>query len=276
MPAMQTRLNAVINKVGVYQGFSANYSGAGFSGMRFAFHGVEDDDFDKWVAAAKAGGGALDRTAYLQLERPSENEPVRRYASVDATLFNAILNMCVEPNKMCMSEMSAIDAKGGLGLAAANNILPLEYDKKVRRGAVFGNEPSYVAALCTIEDPAGVEAGTRPVAVLDTARLTGAGLPRPPLTPLRFPPASSSDPARPLVQMFTAHGAIMVFFVAMPFVTGLMNFLVPLQIGARDVSFPFLNNFSFWMTVGGAVLVMISLFVGDFARAGWLAYPPLS
>src|SRR5258708_5890366 len=83
-------------------------------------------------------------------------------------------------------------------------------------------------------------------------------------------------PAHHYDQIFTAHGVIMIFFVAMPFVTGLMNFVVPLQIGARDVSFPFLNNFSFWMTVGGAVLVMMSLFVGDFARAGWLAYPPLS
>ncbi|MFZ6847683.1 cytochrome o ubiquinol oxidase subunit I [Undibacterium sp. RuRC25W] len=77
-------------------------------------------------------------------------------------------------------------------------------------------------------------------------------------------------------QVFTAHGVIMIFFVAMPFVTGLMNYVVPLQIGARDVAFPFLNNFSFWMTTFGAVLVMASLFVGEFARTGWLAYPPLS
>jgi len=77
-------------------------------------------------------------------------------------------------------------------------------------------------------------------------------------------------------QVFTAHGVIMIFFVAMPLVTGLMNYVVPLQIGARDVAFPFLNNFSFWMTTFGAVLVMASLFVGEFARTGWLAYPPLS
>src|SRR5215471_11972836 len=77
-------------------------------------------------------------------------------------------------------------------------------------------------------------------------------------------------------QIFTAHGVIMIFFVAMPLVVGLMNFVVPLQIGARDVAFPFLNNFSFWMTASGAVLVMMSLFVGEFARTGWLAYPPLS
>ncbi len=77
-------------------------------------------------------------------------------------------------------------------------------------------------------------------------------------------------------QVFTAHGVIMIFFVAMPFVTGLMNYVVPLQIGARDVSFPFLNNFSFWMTAAGAVIVMMSLFIGEFARTGWLAMPPLS
>jgi cytochrome o ubiquinol oxidase subunit 1 len=83
-------------------------------------------------------------------------------------------------------------------------------------------------------------------------------------------------PAHHYDQVFTAHGVIMIFFVAMPFVTGLMNFVVPLQIGARDVSFPFLNNFSFWMTASGAALVMASLFVGEFAQTGWLAYPPLS
>lgn len=77
-------------------------------------------------------------------------------------------------------------------------------------------------------------------------------------------------------QIFTVHGVMMIFFFAMPLITGLMNFVVPLQIGARDVAFPFLNNFSFWMTAAGAVLVMMSLFVGEFARTGWLAYPPLS
>ena len=77
-------------------------------------------------------------------------------------------------------------------------------------------------------------------------------------------------------QIFTAHGVIMIFFVAMPLVTGLMNFAIPLQIGARDVAFPFLNNLSFWMTTAGAVLTMISLFIGEFASTGWMAYPPLS
>ena len=77
-------------------------------------------------------------------------------------------------------------------------------------------------------------------------------------------------------QIFTAHGTIMIFFVAIPLVVGIINYIMPLQIGARDVAFPFLNNLSFWLTVAGAVLVMISLFVGEFARTGWLSYAPLA
>jgi len=77
-------------------------------------------------------------------------------------------------------------------------------------------------------------------------------------------------------QIFSSHGTIMIFFVAMPFVIGLMNFVVPLQIGARDVAFPTLNSVSFWLTATGALLVNISLFLGEFARTGWIPYPPLS
>ena len=77
-------------------------------------------------------------------------------------------------------------------------------------------------------------------------------------------------------QIFSAHGTIMIFFVAMPFVVGLMNFVVPLQLGVRDVAFPVLNSVSFWLTASGVLLVNLSLFVGEFARTGWLAYPPLS
>src|SRR5476651_2817894 len=77
-------------------------------------------------------------------------------------------------------------------------------------------------------------------------------------------------------QVFTAHGVIMIFFMAMAFMIGLMNIVVPLQIGARDVAFPFLNNISFWFTAAAVILINISLGVGEFAQTGWLAYPPLS
>jgi cytochrome o ubiquinol oxidase subunit 1 len=77
-------------------------------------------------------------------------------------------------------------------------------------------------------------------------------------------------------QIFSAHGTIMIFFVGMTFMVGLMNFVVPLQIGARDVAFPVLNSVSFWLTAAGVLLLNISLVIGEFARTGWLAYPPLS
>src|SRR5246127_438002 len=77
-------------------------------------------------------------------------------------------------------------------------------------------------------------------------------------------------------QIFTAHGVIMIFFVATPFILGLMNVVVPLQIGARDVAYPFVNSLGFWLSAVGAALVMISMWVGDFAATGWVAYPPLS
>ena len=77
-------------------------------------------------------------------------------------------------------------------------------------------------------------------------------------------------------QIFSAHGTIMIFFVAMPFVVGLMNFVVPLQLGVRDVAFPVLNSVSFWLTASGALLINVSLVIGNFARTGWMGYPPLS
>ena len=77
-------------------------------------------------------------------------------------------------------------------------------------------------------------------------------------------------------QIFSAHGTIMIFFVAMTFMIGLMNFVLPLQLGVRDVAFPVLNSVGFWLTAAGVLLVNMSLVIGEFAKTGWLAYPPLS
>jgi cytochrome o ubiquinol oxidase subunit II len=105
MPGMETTLNAVLNKAGDYEGFSANYSGAGFSDMRFRYHGVSADEFNRWAQATKAAGGNLTRADYLALEKPSQRVPVQRYASVAPKLFNAIVDRCVAPGTPCMSEM---------------------------------------------------------------------------------------------------------------------------------------------------------------------------
>lgn len=153
MPGMQTRLHAVINKQGEYQGFSANYSGAGFSNMRFKFHGLDQEGFDAWVAQVKQKGTMLNRDSYLKLEKPSEKEPVRYYASADAGLYDAILNMCATPGKMCMNEMMHIDVMGGGGKESEENREKLTYDH--RHGEEGSAEPA--AAAPATDVPAGGE-----------------------------------------------------------------------------------------------------------------------
>jgi cytochrome o ubiquinol oxidase subunit II len=105
MPGMQTQLNAVMNNPGEYEGFSANYSGAGFSGMRFKFKGLSSDGFAHWVQSIKGSGQELNKDGYRKLAQPSEREPVHLYSSVDASLYDAILNQCVASS--CLSAQAA-------------------------------------------------------------------------------------------------------------------------------------------------------------------------
>jgi len=183
MPGMETTLHGVINKAGGYDGFSANYSGDGFSGMRFTFHGVDQSGFDKWVSAVKAEGGALDRATYLALAKPSENDPVRRYATVEPKLFRLIRDRCVEPGKMCMDEMMSIDAKGGLGLAGIKLLQPPDNSSPALRTAL-GSKSTAVAGICTTEEAnaVGEQTASAGVRAFNREPLRGAGLPRPPLT----------------------------------------------------------------------------------------------
>ncbi len=202
MPGMETRLHAVINQKGEYEGFSANYSGAGFSNMRFKFHGLDQAGFDAYVSKLKTAPQKLDTTTYLALERPSEKVAPTPYASVENGLYTKILNLCVQPGKMCMSEMMAIDARGGLGIEGARNVLPLEYDKNERRGAVLGSamgapSPSYVAEICTTTDPQGLvtrsgvspdsDANSRQSRAPTSGPVKGAGLVNPAFLPARKP-----------------------------------------------------------------------------------------
>ena len=147
MPGMETKLHAVLNREGDFGGFSANYSGAGFSHMRFAMRGLSAQGFAAWAAGVKARQSApLDRASYLVLERPSEHEPVRHFASVAPDLFDAVVNMCVRPGKMCMSQMMALDAKGGTGKAGNWNLAALTYDKYGRESVSATTSAKLVAA----------------------------------------------------------------------------------------------------------------------------------
>jgi cytochrome o ubiquinol oxidase subunit II len=134
MPAMETKLHGVLNKTGVSEGFSSNYSGAGFSGMRFKVRSVEQGEFDQWVADARAKQETLSRDVYLQLVKPSEREPVRHFSSVEKDLYSAIVGMCVEPGTTCMQDMMATDHSHTHESAAAAPV-----DRAPLRGAGLPN-----------------------------------------------------------------------------------------------------------------------------------------
>jgi cytochrome o ubiquinol oxidase subunit 2 len=143
MPSMATTLYAVINQPGEFEGFSANYSGAGFSGMRFKFRGMNAGEFDRWLQKAKASKDELTRDAYLELEKPSEREPVRRYRAVAPDLFDAVVNRCVEQGKTCLRDMMPMDMHRASRPPSARD--PVAWDS-------FGAE-----AVCTA-DGSGISA----------------------------------------------------------------------------------------------------------------------
>ncbi len=148
MPGMQTQLHAVMAQPGVYEGFSANYSGAGFSGMRFKLHGLSEAGFGQWIAKAKNSAVPLSRDTYLQLEKPSQRDAPRAFASVAPGLYRAILNRCVDTDKMCMDQMMAIDASGGQGLKGnGTQTLAARRNGDVRGGRFVS------AAMCRADDP---------------------------------------------------------------------------------------------------------------------------
>lgn len=140
MAGMQTELNAVMNKAGSYEGISANYSGAGFSQMRFTFKAFDDKGFDAWVANVKAENRTLDREAYVDLEKPSIDNPVKYFNAVEDGLWNRILNMCVGADKLCQNDMKMVDALGGGGVEGLLN-------RELYRGICSADDPKALFAV---------------------------------------------------------------------------------------------------------------------------------
>ena len=182
MPGMETKLHAEFDQTGKFFGLSANYSGAGFSNMQFAAISMPAGEFDRWVQKVRTSPGELTRDAYLQLERPSEKVPPMYFSAVAPQLFDLVVNMCVEEDKMCAHEMMAIDERGGMGLAGVHNVRRLAYDKFGSRGSagvdsmLLASGSRYVQATCLAQlDP--VKGGL--LDPVNVAPLTGAGLSRP-------------------------------------------------------------------------------------------------
>ena len=143
MAGMETELNAVLNAPGIYEGFSANYSGIGFSYMDFDVHAGDAAAFDAWVEEVRAGGRILDQDRYRAIEVTSTNHSVEYFAEVEDGLWDRILNMCVGDDRLCLNDMMMVDALGGGGIAGL-------YNRELYRG------------LCTADDPEGLFAILRP------------------------------------------------------------------------------------------------------------------
>jgi cytochrome o ubiquinol oxidase subunit II len=160
MPGMQTQLHGVMNRTGESTGLSTNYSGHGFSGMKFAVRSVTEGDFDAWVAKVGGGSDELTRAGYLDLAKPSQKEPVRHFAKVADRLFDYVLGNCVQEGRMCNHDMMAIDRRGGLGVASIYNV-------------ARGPEGKYLMGMCTLPESQPMNDLLRPV---NRAPLLGAGL----------------------------------------------------------------------------------------------------
>ena len=157
MPGMETKLHAVLNQPGRFEGFSANYSGAGFSGMHFAVAGMDGAGFDRWVARSKAGNTRLDTPSYLTLAKPSEDVPAMRWASVDPALFDRIVNQCAAPGTPCMSDIMKKDMGAMPAMPMPANDTPPAAGQKgavLRSPAEKGSSPR--------QQPRGANAPTLP------------------------------------------------------------------------------------------------------------------
>jgi cytochrome o ubiquinol oxidase subunit 2 len=159
MPGMHSQLHAVLNRKGNFAGMSANYSGAGFSDMKFRLHGVDDAGFDNWVARTRGSGRSLDLDTYRRLEKPSEKVPAIRFAGVPEDLFQRVLERCVEPGTPCMSQIMNHDRRGGgapgevrpgAGMPAAHGSMP-QHGKPA--GAIF-KSPSEKGSGPNVTKPA--------------------------------------------------------------------------------------------------------------------------
>lgn len=140
MAGMETELNAVMNAPGVYEGFSANYSGVGFSYMNFDMHAFDEAGFDEWVATIAASGNTLTREAYVALEEPTTDHPVEYFGAVEDGLWERILNYCVGDDRLCLNDMMMVDALGGGGLAGL-------YNRELYRGLCSADDPEALFAI---------------------------------------------------------------------------------------------------------------------------------
>ena len=294
MGGMTTRLNLLASEPGEFHGFSANFSGRDFSRMRFVVKAVPAGDFDTWLGQVRSSGAALDDAGLAELAKPGLTAPIT-YRSVAPKLFERILDRTAAgPAKIdvdaswCSAGATgkALRMLGKLSWAAIpfNEPLPLISAAVVAAVVlvalgiitVKGWWPYLWREWLTSVDHKRIGVMYVALGLIMLLRGFSDAIMMRLQQALAIGTGQGYLPPEHYNQIFSAHGTIMIFFVAMPLVIGLMNFVVPLQLGVRDVAFPVLNSVSFWLTAAGALLINLSLVIGNFARTGWMGYPPLS
>ena len=280
---------------GTFRGLSSHFSGDGFSGMHFDVQAVPAEQFAAWVDATRNTGPTLDADSYAELAKQSMNVSPFTFGAADPELFTRIVTQQLPPGpgpETGRPDAERIPTDGAMSMLGKLSWAAIPFDQPIPlfAAAIVGVVIIGVLGMGDAEglaplSLAGVDHQRRPQAhrhhVHRCSRMVMLlrGFADAIMMRSQQALAFQSEgylPPEHYNQIFSAHGTLMIFFVAMPFVIGLMNFVVPLQLGVRDVAFPTLNSVGFWLTATGALLVNISLVVGEFARTGWLPYPPLS
>ena len=288
MAGMVTRLNLQADHLGTFRGRSAQYSGAGFSSMHFTVDAVPAETFGEWVTATRGTGPVLDAQTFGDLVKPSKAVAPFTYRAVAPDLFNGIVSSPTKPQATSITDFDV--AQGGkMNLLGKLSWSAIPFDQPIIMGAtgfmallvgsvlmwvtLKGAWPYLWREWLTSVDHKRIGVMYLVLAMLMLVRgFTDAIMMRGQQA-LAAGDAQGFLPPEHFDQIFSAHGTIMIFFVAMPFVIGLMNFAVPLQLGIRDVAFPTLNSVSLWLTASGILLTNMSLVIGEFAKTGWVALP---
>ena len=288
MNGMVTKLELRADTVGNFQGLSAHFNGDGFPNMMFDVHVVSQTDFDSWASGVSRSDKTLNADVYkseLLKQSVPKDKPAYKLDRSPAVPRHRDPEDTAGPGSAGSRRTWGPAMFGKLSWSA----IPFDQPIPLLTGAVVlvvilavllwvvvkGHLPYLWHEWITSVDHKRIGVMYTLLACVMLLRGFADAIMMRAQQAMAFQ-SNGFLPPEHYNQIFSAHGTIMIFFVAMPFVIGLMNLVVPLQLGVRDVAFPTLNSVGFWLTATGALLVNVSLVVGEFARTGWLPYPPLS
>ena len=292
MAGMVTRLHLLADHAGTYPGLSANYSGGGFADMRFNVEAVAAEHFEKWVDANSQCWSGARRTSLCRSRQAEQSGRALLLSCCHSRSVQRHLERWDAAGPFIIDHTSDLRESRKMNLLGKLSWSAIPFDQPIVMAAtammigaiVFvlgwamlkGYVPYLWREWITSVDHKRIGVMYIVLALLMLLRGFADAIMMRAQQAVAAGGAQGYLPPEHFDQVFSAHGTIMIFFMAMPFVIGIMNYVVPLQLGVRDMAFPTLNSVALWLTASGILLVNISLAVGEFAKTGWVAYPPLS